>query len=159
MNLSGEQFSTAVAILNVGYMIMQIPSNMVLTRVRPSLYLPIWAIVWSCVSAATASVQTFGQLIAVRCLLGIAEAPFFPGVFYLLSCWYTKRELGLRMAILYSGLVVATAFAGLIAAGVFANLDMVRGIAGWRVRRQLLSNQIDFLPLDDSWLTGSRSIV
>lgn len=112
---------------------MQIPSNMILTRVRPSLYIPIWALVWSAVSAATASVHNFGQLIAVRCLLGIAEAPFFPGVYYLLSCWYTKSELGLRMAILYSGLVVATAFSGLVAAGVFSGLDQAMGIAGWRV--------------------------
>jgi MFS family permease len=115
-------------------MVMQIPSNMILTRVRPSLYLPIWACVWSIVSACTSSVQNFGQLIAVRCLLGIAEAPFFPGVFFLLSSWYTKSELGLRMAILYSGLVVATAFSGLIAAGVFSNLDQEHGLAGWRVR-------------------------
>lgn len=97
LNLTGTQYSTAVSILNAGYMLMQIPSNMILTRVRPSLYLPIWACVWSVVSAATASVNNFGQLISVRILLGIAEAPFFPGVFYLLSCWYTKHELGLRM--------------------------------------------------------------
>lgn len=97
LKLSGTEYSTAVSILNAGYMIMQIPSNMILTRVRPSLYLPIWACVWSIISAATASVNNFGQLIAVRILLGIAEAPFFPGVFYLLSCWYTKHELGLRM--------------------------------------------------------------
>jgi MFS family permease len=114
-------------------MVMQIPSNMILTRVRPSIYLPIWACVWSAVSASTAAADNFGHLITVRCLLGIAEAPFFPGVFFLLSCWYTRGELGLRMAILYSGLVVATAFSGLIAAGVFSNLDQVRGLAGWRV--------------------------
>ncbi|KAF9869717.1 hypothetical protein CkaCkLH20_12760 [Colletotrichum karsti] len=124
LNLTGEQFSTSVSLLNVG--------NMILTRVRPSIYLPLWACVWSAVSAATASVDNFGHLLAVRCVLGVAEAPFFPGVFYLLSCWYTKRELGLRMAILYSGLVVATAFSGLIAAGVFARLDQAMGLAGWR---------------------------
>ena len=115
-------------------MVMQIPSNMVLTRVRPSLYLPLWTLVWSGVAAATAGVNNFGQLVAVRLLLGVSEAPFFPGVYYLLSCWYTKKELGLRMAILYSGLVVATAFSGLIAAGVFSRLDDARGLEGWRVR-------------------------
>lgn len=96
---------------------MQIPSNMILTRVRSSIYLPIRACVWF------AAADNFGHLITVRCLLGITEAPFFPGVFSLLSCWYTRGELGLRMEILYSGLVVATAFSGLIAAGVFSNLD------------------------------------
>lgn len=113
-------------------MLMQLPSNMILTRVRPSVYLAFWVCVWSCISAATAAASNFGQLIAIRFLLGIAEAPFFPGVFFLLSCWYTRKELAFRTAILYSGLVLATAFSGLIAAGVFAGLDGVRNIAGWR---------------------------
>lgn len=49
----------------------------------------------------------------------------------MLSCWYTRRELALRTAVLYSGLVLATAFSGLIAAGVFSGLDGARGIPGW----------------------------
>lgn len=107
-------------------------SNMLLTRVRPSLYIPAWVAVWSCISAATAATHNFGQLIAVRFLLGIAEAPYFPAAVYLLSCWYTRRELAVRTAILYSGLILATAFSGLIAAGVFAGLDQVHGLAGWQ---------------------------
>lgn len=51
---------------------------------------------------------------------------------FLLSSWYTRKELALRTAILYSGLIIAIAFSGLIAAGVFANLDGSLGIAGWR---------------------------
>lgn len=113
-------------------MLMQLPSNMIITRVRPSIYLAFWVCVWSCISASTAAAKDFSHLIAIRFLLGIAEAPFFPGVFFLLSCWYTKRELALRTAVLYSGLLLATAFSGLIAAGVFAGLDGARGLAGWR---------------------------
>ncbi|KAL2784945.1 major facilitator superfamily domain-containing protein [Aspergillus keveii] len=132
LNLHGSQYNTAISILNVGYMLMQLPSNMIITRVRPSIYIAIWVCVWSCISAATGAVHTYGQLIAVRLLLGIAEAPFFPGVFYLLSCWYTKKELALRTAVLYSGLVLATAFSGLLAAGIFSGLDGSRGLAGWQ---------------------------
>ena len=113
-------------------MIMQLPSNMILTRVRPSLYLPLWVCTWSCISAATAGAQNNSHLVVIRFFLGIAEAPFFPGVFYLLSCWYTRKELALRTAVLYSGLILATAFSGLIAAGIFSGLDGVRGLAGWR---------------------------
>jgi len=50
----------------------------------------------------------------------------------MLSSWYTRRELALRTAILYSGLVLATAFSGLIAAGIFAGLSDVRGLHGWQ---------------------------
>ena len=111
---------------------MQLPSNMLLTRMRPSLYIPLWVCVWSIISAATAGIHNYGQLVAIRFCLGFAEAPFFPGAFYLLSCWYTKKELALRTAVLYSGLVLATAFSGLLAAGIFAGLDGVRGLEGWR---------------------------
>lgn len=111
---------------------MQLPSNMILTRVRPSLYMPFWVCVWSCISAATAGANSYSHLVIIRFFLGIAEAPFFPGAFYLLSCWYTRKELGLRTAVLYSGLVLATAFSGLIAAGIFSGLDGARGLAGWK---------------------------
>jgi len=80
VGLVDNQFNVAVSILNVGYMLAQLPSNMILTRVRPSIYLPCCVLVWSCISAATAGVTSFGGLIAVRFFLGIVEAPFFPGV-------------------------------------------------------------------------------
>ncbi|KAL7764686.1 hypothetical protein ACKLNR_005831 [Fusarium oxysporum f. sp. zingiberi] len=132
LGLSGNDYSTALAILNVGYMLMQIPSNMILTRVRPSIYIPAWVCLWSVVSAATAACNSFTHLIIIRFFLGICEAPFFPGVFFLLSCWYTKKELALRYAFLYSGLVLATAVSGLLAAGIFAGLGGVAGLQGWR---------------------------
>jgi MFS family permease len=114
------------------YVLMQIPSNMLLTKVRPSIYIPACAMLWACVSAATAGVSSFSGLIAVRFFLGVVEAPFFPGAFYMLGAWYTRKELALRTAVLYSGLVLATAFSGLIAAGVFAGLDGKHGLHGWQ---------------------------
>ncbi|OAK99377.1 MFS general substrate transporter [Phaeosphaeriaceae sp. SRC1lsM3a] len=132
LGLRGNQFNVAVSILNVGYVLMQLPSNMLLTKVRPSIYIPACAMLWSCVSASTAAAGNYGQLIAIRFLLGVVEAPFFPGAYYILSAWYTRKELALRIAALYSALILATAFSGLVAAGVFAGLDGARGLAGWQ---------------------------
>lgn len=53
---------------------------------------------------------------------------------YLMSCWYTRRELALRTALLYSGLVLAQAFSGLIAAGVLSGMGGLGGLASWQVR-------------------------
>ena len=50
----------------------------------------------------------------------------------MLSSWYTRKELALRTAVLYSGLVIATAFSGLIAAGIFAGLSDTAGLHGWQ---------------------------
>lgn len=80
LGLRGDDYNNAVAVLTIGYMLFQLPSNMLLTRVRPGLYLPLTAIVWSGVSAATAGVRNSQQLIVVRFFLGCLEAPLFPGV-------------------------------------------------------------------------------
>ncbi|KAL3451123.1 major facilitator superfamily domain-containing protein [Aspergillus insuetus] len=112
LGLHGSQYNTAISILNVGYMFMQLPSTMIITP--------------------TGAVHTYGQLIAIRLLLGIVEAPFFPGVFYLLSCWYTKKESALRTAVFYSGLVLATVFSGLLAAEIFPGLEGSHGLAVWQ---------------------------
>uniref|UniRef100_A0A8H7KB78 Major facilitator superfamily (MFS) profile domain-containing protein n=1 Tax=Bionectria ochroleuca TaxID=29856 RepID=A0A8H7KB78_BIOOC len=132
LGLKGNEFNVAVSILNIGYMLMQLPSNMLLTRTRPSLYIPFWTALWSIVSAATAAASNYQHLLVIRFFLGIAEAPFFPGAMHLLSCWYPRKELARRTAILYSGVLLATAFSGLIAAGVLSGLEGARGIAGWQ---------------------------
>ncbi|EJT71142.1 hypothetical protein GGTG_10402 [Gaeumannomyces tritici R3-111a-1] len=132
LNLGGDDYNNAVAVLTIGYMLAQLPSNMLLTRVRPGIYLPVTAIVWSAVSAATAGVKNSTELIVVRFFLGILEAPLFPGSVYLLNCWYTRKEIALRTAILYSGLVLAQALSGVLAAGIFSGMDGTAGLAGWQ---------------------------
>ncbi|CAN9294915.1 unnamed protein product [Alternaria alternata] len=131
LGMSGVEFNTCVSILFVGYVLMQIPSNMLITRIRPGIYMSTWMFVWAIVSACTALVQNFGGLVACRFFLGITEAPFYPGATYMLSIFYTRKEVATRIALLYCAQILATGFSGLIAAGVF-QLDGARGIAGWR---------------------------
>jgi hypothetical protein len=80
IGLTGDDYNLAVSILTIGYMLAQLPSNMLLTRVRPSIYLPVTCIVWSSVAIATAGVKNAQHLLVVRFFLGILEAPLFPGV-------------------------------------------------------------------------------
>jgi MFS family permease len=111
---------------------MQLPSNLLLTRVKPSIYLGLAMAAWGAISAAQAATTTFGGLLACRTLLGVVEAPFFPGAIMLMSCWYTRAELAHRIAWFYAGSSVANMFGGLLAAGVLGNLEGAHGIAGWR---------------------------
>ncbi|KAF3937908.1 hypothetical protein ABW19_dt0209508 [Dactylella cylindrospora] len=132
LNLHGSQYNTAISILFVGYLLMQVPSNMFLTKTRPSIYLSCCMLGWATVSACTALVQNYGGLVATRFMLGFVEAPYYPGALYILSIFYTRKELAARIAWLYTGQVVSTACSGLIAAAVFETLDGAHGIAGWR---------------------------
>ncbi|EEH47154.2 uncharacterized protein PADG_03252 [Paracoccidioides brasiliensis Pb18] len=133
LGMEGEfQFNTTISILFVGYVLMQIPSNMLITRVSPSMYMSSWMVVWSIVSACTSLVQSYAGMVVCRFLLGVTEAPFYPGATYLLAIFYTRKEVASRIAVLYCAQILATGFAGLIAAGVFKGMDDARGLSGWR---------------------------
>ncbi|TVY65739.1 putative transporter, partial [Lachnellula suecica] len=132
LGMKGTDFNLATSILFVGYLLMQLPSNLLLTRVRPSLYLGAAMAIWGTISASQASVRSFGGLLACRIMLGVVEAPFFPGAIMLMSSWYTRAELAHRIAWFYSGSSLANMFGGLLGAGVLGGLDGVHGLAGWR---------------------------
>ncbi|GAB7353842.1 hypothetical protein MBLNU459_g4208t1 [Dothideomycetes sp. NU459] len=133
LGLVGSQYQTCVSILFVGYVLMQVPSNLFLNRIgRPALFVPSAMIAWGIISGAAGAVHNFGGLLACRFLVGFVEAAFFPGCFYLLSCWYTRKELGLRTAMLFMGSLLSGAFAGLIAAGILKGMDGAGGLEGWR---------------------------
>ncbi len=133
LHLTGTQYLTCLSILFVGYLLMQVPSNLFLNKIgKPALYLPTVMIVWGVISAATAGAQSYGGLVAIRFFLGFVEAAYFPGCLFFLSSWYTRKELGFRTAVLYSGSLLSGAFSGLISAGITKNLDGARGLRAWR---------------------------
>ena len=133
VNLSTQQYLTVLSILFVGYILMQVPSNIFLNVIgKPRAYLPTVMILWGVISAATAGTKSYGGLIAVRFLLGFVEATYYPGCLFFLSSWYTRKELGFRTAILFSGLLLSGAFSGLISAGITNGLDGAKGLRAWR---------------------------
>ncbi|KAJ4349221.1 hypothetical protein N0V95_004757 [Ascochyta clinopodiicola] len=136
LGLRGSQYNTCVSILYVGYLFAQIPSNMLMSskKVRPSLYMACCAIVWGCVATLTALVKNYVGLVLVRFFLGFVEAPFYPGALYILSLFYTRKEIATRVSILYAGNIFAVSFAGLIAAATFATLDDKHGMHAWQCK-------------------------
>ncbi|KAK9475922.1 major facilitator superfamily domain-containing protein [Lipomyces japonicus] len=132
LNMHGTDYNLATSILFVGYLLMQLPSNLLLTRVRPSVYLATAMTLWGAVSACQAALNSFAGLIVCRFLLGVVEAPFFPGAIMLMSSWYTRSELAFRIAWFYAGSALANMFGGLLGAGVLGNLHNAHGISGWR---------------------------
>jgi len=112
---------------------MQVPSNAMLNYAgRPSLYIGFFVVAWGLVSLLTSQVKSAGGIIAARFVLGFVEAPFFAGVLFYLSKWYTKSELSLRMAMFYSGSLLSGAFGNLIAAGILKGLAGKRGLGAWQ---------------------------
>ncbi|RSH89851.1 hypothetical protein EHS25_001837 [Saitozyma podzolica] len=133
LKLSNTDYSTCLSILYVGYILMQVPSNMIVNRIsRPSIYIGVAMLLWGMISTLSGVVTSFGGMVATRFCLGFVEAAFLPGALLILSKWYTRRELTLRNAILFGGNLISNAFSSLVAAGVLSNMNGVLGHAAWR---------------------------
>ncbi|KIK90668.1 hypothetical protein PAXRUDRAFT_800745 [Paxillus rubicundulus Ve08.2h10] len=131
LHLVGQQFPTLLSILYVGYVIMQVPSNMFMNWVgRPSIYLPTTMIVWGVISILTGP---FVGALLTRFFLGFVEAAFFPGSLFLISKWYKRNEVGSRTALLFCGNIISNAFGSLIASGILdTTMGGKLGDAAWR---------------------------
>lgn len=77
LGMKGTDFNLATSILFVGYLLMQLPSNVLITRVKPSIYLATAMCCWGVVSTCNAATHNFTSLVIVRFFLGFVEAPFF----------------------------------------------------------------------------------
>ncbi|KAJ7057688.1 MFS general substrate transporter [Mycena amicta] len=133
LGLSDLQYSVVLSVLFASYCPFQIPSNMILNYItRPSWYIGFCVIGWGLTSLLTGVTKNYGGILACRLFIGLPESAFYPGALYLLSRWYTKKELAFRGAILYSGLLISNAFGSLMAAGILSGMEGVRGIRAWR---------------------------
>ncbi|KIJ66637.1 hypothetical protein HYDPIDRAFT_129705 [Hydnomerulius pinastri MD-312] len=133
LHMSGRQFNTLISVLYIGYVLMQTPSNIFIDRLqKPSFYISCCVLLWGLCSLGTGLSQSYHGALACRFFLGFCEAAFGPGSIFLLSRWYKRDELALRLAILTSGSSVSYAFGAIIAGGVMEFMDGQLGLAGWR---------------------------
>ncbi|KAG1848388.1 major facilitator superfamily domain-containing protein [Suillus tomentosus] len=133
LHLHGEQYATTLSILSVGYITMQVPGNMILHWLeRPSVILPCCMLVWGTISILSGTTTNYTGIVVARFFLGLAEAPFFPGVVFLVSKWYKRDEVALRIALVSSGIFLSAAFGSLLASGILHNMQDKLGQAAWR---------------------------
>jgi MFS family permease len=83
-----------ISIFFIGYLLFEIPSNMILARCPPSWYLPGLMAAWGALVAGMSQVKNYNGILVCRFFLGIIESGFMPGVMYLMSCWYKRNEIG-----------------------------------------------------------------
>ncbi|KAF2000478.1 MFS general substrate transporter [Amniculicola lignicola CBS 123094] len=131
LGLNANQFQVAVSILFVTYILSEVPSNLVLKKLRPSRWIAFITVAWGIVATLTGVVQSYGGLIACRLFLGAVEGGLFPGMAVYLTFFYTKRELALRIGYLFVSAALAGACGGLLAFGI-GHMQGVSGQNGWR---------------------------
>ncbi|KAB5515106.1 major facilitator superfamily transporter [Coniochaeta sp. 2T2.1] len=132
LKLTGNQYNIALSIFFIPYVLAEVPSNMILNKFkRPSYYIATLVLLWGIVMTCTGFINHFGELCAIRFLLGLFEAGFFPGAILLISKWYLPDETQTRIALLYTSAASGGAFSGLLAFGL-AKMSGIGGYRGWR---------------------------
>ncbi|WWC92340.1 uncharacterized protein L201_007295 [Kwoniella dendrophila CBS 6074] len=131
-NLSSTQYSICLLVFFISYVIFEVPSNLLIGRLRPSIYLSALCVIWGGVAALMGATNNYRELAGVRFSLGVLEAGFAPGVAFYLSSWYTRYELTKRYSLYYTATAVSGAFSGLLAGVITQHLNGARGLEGWR---------------------------
>lgn len=132
LSFHGNQFNLLGTFFTCGYLVGQIPSQLLMTRVRPSIWLPTVELGWSILTFAFSGVKNVETVFALRFLVGLLESGFAVGVITVMGSWYTKRELGKRIAIFYSASYAAQMFSGYLQAGIYRGMEGHLGWPGWR---------------------------
>ncbi|KAL3427527.1 high-affinity nicotinic acid transporter [Phlyctema vagabunda] len=130
LKLVGIQYNIALAVLFPVYIAAEIPSNMMMKRFRPSLWLAFIMVFWAVAMICQGFVKNYSGLLATRIFLGLFEGGLFPGVNYYITQWYRRHECGFRMAVFFSAATLAGAFGGILARGI-SEMEGVGGIAAW----------------------------
>ena len=114
-----------------GYCIFEIPSNIVLEKIGARVWIARIMITWGLLSAATAFVTGPWSFAAVRCLLGVAEAGFFPGMILFFTYWFPARYRGRVVASFMAALPIAIALGAPVSTALL-ELDGIFGLTGWQ---------------------------
>ena len=115
LGLVGNQFQILVSILFATYISVELPSNWVIKKIRPSRWISFITTSWGIVATLSGVTQNFAGMLVCRLLLGAFEGGMWPGLVTYLTFFYTKREIALRIAILFACSALAGACGGLLA--------------------------------------------
>jgi len=131
LEFSSAAFGLGAGIFFLGYALCEVPSNLILLRVGARRWLARIAITWGVVASAMMFVRTPAQFYAMRFLLGVAEAGFFPGVIYYLSHWFPESHRARALAVFVIAIPLAQAVGGPLG-GALLGLKGVGGLSGWQ---------------------------
>ncbi|KAF4964957.1 hypothetical protein FSARC_7184 [Fusarium sarcochroum] len=131
LQLYGNELNYMTSMYTAGYIIGEIPSNLLLTRIRPSIWIPTCEVIWSVLTLLLIKCKTASHLYALRFFIGLAEASFYPGVQYLIGSWYRKDELAKRSCIFHASGNIAAMISGYLMTASL-NLEGNHGWHGWQ---------------------------
>ena len=132
LGITAAQFGFASGVFFIGYLILEVPSNLALNKFGARKWLARIMVSWGIVALLFTWMQNFEQLVAIRVLLGIAEAGFFPGAILFLSMWVPARYRGRILMLFYLAQPLTTVLGAPLAGWLMQQHEVFFGLAGWR---------------------------
>ncbi len=132
LGLDEAAFGLGAGIFFIGYFFFEVPSNLLLKKFGARTWIARIMISWGALSAAMMFVQSAWMFYAMRFLLGLAEAGFFPGIIYYLTMWYPSRLRSSRTALFVSAIAVAGVIGNPVSGLIMDSLSGRLGLAGWQ---------------------------
>jgi ACS family tartrate transporter-like MFS transporter len=127
-----DVYSLGFGIFYIGYILFEVPSNLILHRVGARVWIARIMVTWGVISAATLFVRGEWSLYGLRFLLGVAEAGFFPGIILYLSYWFPAGLRGRAVALFMTASPVAGVIGNPLSGAILQYLNGARGLAGWQ---------------------------
>ena len=132
LGFSAEIYSIGAGIFFIGYFLFEVPSNLIMHRVGARVWMARILVTWGIISAAMMFVSGKTSFYALRFLLGIAEAGFFPGMILYLTYWFPARTRGRAVARFMTALAISGAIGGPISGVILDRMNGFSGLAGWK---------------------------
>ncbi|KAF9459883.1 major facilitator superfamily domain-containing protein, partial [Collybia nuda] len=130
LRMTDKQYSIALTLTYVPYIVAELPSNLVLKAVGPNLMLPTMLTLWGVVTTLEGTVTTYQRLLVCRFFIGLFEGGVFPGLVLYLSYFYPRQQLQWRVSAFFSTASISGAFSGLLAFAII-NMDGIGRRPGW----------------------------
>lgn len=131
LNLTPQQYGFGAAVFYAGYLIFQVPSNLLLEKAGARRTLSRIMILWGIASGVMAFISNATHLYIVRFALGAAEAGFFPGVLLYLTYWFPAGQRARMMSIFMLPLAFAGFIGGPLSGWIIGNMPVTLGMKGW----------------------------
>lgn len=132
LGFSDAMYGLGAAIFYIGYVLCEVPSNLLLARHGARRTFARIMILWGVASVCTMFVKTAGQFYVLRFLLGVFEAGFFPGIVLYLTYWFPAARRAAVLSVFFAGVAVAGVLGGLFSGWIMRDMAGTLGLFGWQ---------------------------
>ncbi|KAJ9640749.1 hypothetical protein H2204_003038 [Knufia peltigerae] len=130
LNMHGLQFNIVTLVFYIPYILFEIPANMIISRIKPRYWISGLTFGFGLTVTLCGLCTNFGGFLTARLFIGVFESGMFPGFLLLIGSWYTRRQVGARLAWFLVANDIAGSVSGLLGAGL-GSLDGTNGYSGW----------------------------